>query len=174
MLPIFDKLYIPTISISKTSNKISLTSYYYKLLFWETYIFLFHKSLIKSGQLNRLELPSSKQEVVGSSLTGTNIFFFIFIFIYQFLYFISFYVMLLPIFDINYIFLQFLFPKHQTILVWLLIITSYYFEILISFYSIDLSQRSGQLSWLRRPSSNPEIVGSKLTRTNRIFCYFSL
>ena len=40
-----DKLYILTISISKTSNKIRLTSYYYKLLFWDTYIFLFHWSL---------------------------------------------------------------------------------------------------------------------------------
>ena len=44
---IWYKLYIPTISISKTSNKISLTSYYYKLLFWDTYIFLFHWSLTK-------------------------------------------------------------------------------------------------------------------------------
>ena len=46
--------------------------------------------------------------------------------------------------------------------------------VLISFYSTLSSQKSGQLSWLELLSSMLEVVCSNLTRSNRIFCYFSL
>ena len=43
-----------------------------------------------------------------------------------------------------------------------------------SFYSTLSSQKSRQLSWLELLSSKLEVVCSNLTRSNRIFCYFSL
>ena len=44
--------------------------------------------------------------------------------------------------------------------------------VLISFYSILSSQKSGQLSWLERPSGNHEVMSSNPTVSNRIFCNF--
>ena len=44
--------------------------------------------------------------------------------------------------------------------------------VVISFYSILSTQKSGQLSWLERPSGNHEVMSSNPTVSNRIFCNF--
>ena len=136
---------------------------------WRAYLYLlFHHSQTPNSSVGVSARLVTQRQQVRISLTAPFFFIFhfsFFNFIFQFHYLILFYVILLPIFDKLHIPTISRTLSKQDQFDFLLLHSIYSQYILISFilYSILISQKSGQLSWLKRLSSNPKVAGLNLT-----------